>query len=200
MASKEDDITAPQELLEYAPTLPAITLTPLSTTPGIRRSISNSSSNPGLSRTPSPSSPSSSIDTAISSPTSVSCRPSESWSSFYYTWKDSYDASRLMPPPLSYYTRNASSTLSGETTNAGGNNAFDSFQSLRISDMSHYSHPINSPPREEHVLKCDECSRSFRKDIHLERHLRIHSKAKPFTCSGCDKGFSRKDHLKVQPS
>ncbi|GFF44964.1 uncharacterized MFS-type transporter C1271.10c [Aspergillus udagawae] len=42
---------------------------------------------------------------------------------------------------------------------------------------------------------CPWCSRSFTKDEHLARHVRTHTREKPFSCSLCQKTFSRNDSL-----
>ncbi|KAL5615425.1 hypothetical protein BROUX41_005471 [Berkeleyomyces rouxiae] len=47
------------------------------------------------------------------------------------------------------------------------------------------------------TLPCQYCSKLFRRVEHLERHIRVHTKEKPFNClvPGCDKCFGRKDLL-----
>ncbi|PVH69710.1 hypothetical protein DL98DRAFT_438461 [Cadophora sp. DSE1049] len=47
--------------------------------------------------------------------------------------------------------------------------------------------------KEERI--CPICSLSFNKAEHLERHLRSHTKEKPFRCQVCDKVFARQDTL-----
>ncbi|KAL2820489.1 hypothetical protein BDW59DRAFT_174519 [Aspergillus cavernicola] len=42
---------------------------------------------------------------------------------------------------------------------------------------------------------CVHCGRSFRRTEHLERHVRTHTKEKPYTCF-CGAAFSRRDLLK----
>ncbi|RDW72500.1 C2H2-type zinc finger protein [Aspergillus mulundensis] len=42
---------------------------------------------------------------------------------------------------------------------------------------------------------CGHCGRSFRRTEHLERHVRTHTKEKPYTCL-CGAAFSRRDLLK----
>ncbi|KKK15442.1 hypothetical protein ARAM_005354 [Aspergillus rambellii] len=42
---------------------------------------------------------------------------------------------------------------------------------------------------------CIHCGRSFRRTEHLERHIRTHTKEKPYTCF-CGAAFSRRDLLK----
>ncbi|KAL3496440.1 hypothetical protein BJX62DRAFT_194041 [Aspergillus germanicus] len=46
-----------------------------------------------------------------------------------------------------------------------------------------------SSHRRERV--CPWCSRSFTKDEHLARHARTHTREKPFSCTVCQKTFSR---------
>ncbi|KAL4877855.1 fungal-specific transcription factor domain-containing protein [Aspergillus karnatakaensis] len=42
---------------------------------------------------------------------------------------------------------------------------------------------------------CPWCSRSFTKDEHLARHIRTHTREKPFSCTICQTTFSRHDSL-----
>ncbi|KAL0938331.1 uncharacterized protein CTRU02_204941 [Colletotrichum truncatum] len=41
---------------------------------------------------------------------------------------------------------------------------------------------------------CSFCNRGFRKPEHLQRHRRIHTKEKPYSCE-CGSSFARKDML-----
>ncbi|KAH9203736.1 hypothetical protein DL95DRAFT_377499 [Leptodontidium sp. 2 PMI_412] len=41
-------------------------------------------------------------------------------------------------------------------------------------------------------LVCDWCFQSFSKREHLLRHVRSHTREKPFACTTCGKHFSRK--------
>ena len=42
---------------------------------------------------------------------------------------------------------------------------------------------------------CTWCPRSFTKDEHLARHIRTHTRERPFSCEICSKTFSRHDSL-----
>ncbi|KAL1967885.1 hypothetical protein VTN77DRAFT_2302 [Rasamsonia byssochlamydoides] len=44
-------------------------------------------------------------------------------------------------------------------------------------------------------LKCGICQTTFRRPEHLKRHLRSHTKEKPFECARCSRRFSRSDTL-----
>lgn len=52
----------------------------------------------------------------------------------------------------------------------------------------------NSPECEGKVAgkaKCSICQSTFRRPEHLKRHLRSHTKEKPFECARCGRHFSR---------
>ncbi|CAI7642487.1 unnamed protein product [Penicillium bialowiezense] len=57
--------------------------------------------------------------------------------------------------------------------------------------------PSPSPPkaRGARARICVHCGRSFRRTEHLERHIRTHTKEKPFICF-CGAAFTRRDLLK----
>jgi DNA-directed RNA polymerase subunit RPC12/RpoP len=53
---------------------------------------------------------------------------------------------------------------------------------------------LTEDPSKQYV--CDMCSRRFRRQEHLKRHVRsLHTTEKPFTCTDCGKKFSRSDNL-----
>ncbi|KAJ9144672.1 Early growth response protein [Pleurostoma richardsiae] len=53
----------------------------------------------------------------------------------------------------------------------------------------------NSPTTARRALVCSWCSQSFSKQEHLDRHVRTHTREKPFSCHICRKAFSRNDTL-----
>ncbi|RAH61719.1 hypothetical protein BO85DRAFT_501247 [Aspergillus piperis CBS 112811] len=52
-----------------------------------------------------------------------------------------------------------------------------------------------SRPRNRKQRSCPWCSQSFTKEDHLSRHIRTHTKERPFLCSVCGKPFGRHDSL-----
>ncbi|KAI9352342.1 hypothetical protein BD770DRAFT_287749, partial [Pilaira anomala] len=43
---------------------------------------------------------------------------------------------------------------------------------------------------------CHLCLRSFARKHDLQRHVRVHTGAKPYPCLSCNKAFARTDALK----
>ncbi|RNA19841.1 zinc finger protein 384-like [Brachionus plicatilis] len=43
--------------------------------------------------------------------------------------------------------------------------------------------------------KCSHCFKLFRKKVHLNQHIRIHSGEKPYGCDFCEKRFTQLSHL-----
>lgn len=50
---------------------------------------------------------------------------------------------------------------------------------------------LESSVEQEKVFKCPTCDKMFSRKDHLNRHILIHSGAKPFECDICAKSFSR---------
>ena len=52
----------------------------------------------------------------------------------------------------------------------------------------------------ERMFLCEHCSKQFKRkdslETHLETHLRMHAKDKPFSCNLCRKSFSNKRYYK----
>ncbi|KAJ5320635.1 hypothetical protein N7508_000918 [Penicillium antarcticum] len=55
----------------------------------------------------------------------------------------------------------------------------------------------HSPPKKENgYFQCGFCKRHYNRADHLIRHVRSHTREKPYVCDVCDKGFARPDLLK----
>ncbi|KAI0202812.1 hypothetical protein F4808DRAFT_59502 [Astrocystis sublimbata] len=54
------------------------------------------------------------------------------------------------------------------------------------------SKPRRAPKQ---LKRCSECGVCFSKTEHLARHIRSHTKEKPFSCRECGKSYSRQDSL-----
>ncbi|EXK24793.1 hypothetical protein FOMG_18502 [Fusarium oxysporum f. sp. melonis 26406] len=52
-----------------------------------------------------------------------------------------------------------------------------------------------SPPSTQPEFSCETCNLPFQRKEHYQRHLRTHTKEKPFTCSECGQSFGRVDSL-----
>ncbi|KAF5642458.1 zinc finger rst2 [Fusarium tjaetaba] len=52
-----------------------------------------------------------------------------------------------------------------------------------------------SPPSSQPEFSCETCNLPFQRKEHYQRHLRTHTKEKPFTCSECGQSFGRVDSL-----
>ncbi|TIB71320.1 hypothetical protein E3Q24_02398 [Wallemia mellicola] len=50
---------------------------------------------------------------------------------------------------------------------------------------------------EKRAFKCDICDKAFKRDEHLRRHKRSHTKERPYVCEICHKSFTRSDNLAV---
>ncbi|KAJ5595636.1 hypothetical protein N7450_002094 [Penicillium hetheringtonii] len=57
---------------------------------------------------------------------------------------------------------------------------------------------MSSPPnsKEGGYFQCGFCRRHYNRPDHLIRHVRSHTREKPYVCEVCDKGFARPDLLK----
>ncbi|KAF2728093.1 hypothetical protein EJ04DRAFT_546959 [Polyplosphaeria fusca] len=53
-----------------------------------------------------------------------------------------------------------------------------------------------APDQAQRLFQCSTCKRSFTRVDHLTRHVRSHTRHKPYVCQVCTKGFARVDLLK----
>ncbi|XP_078535249.1 uncharacterized protein LOC144822051 isoform X2 [Lissotriton helveticus] len=54
---------------------------------------------------------------------------------------------------------------------------------------------LQGPPQKQPMYKCSQCDQSFSLKGELIRHMRAHSRARPFSCTNCDKSFFEKGSL-----
>merc|ERR1712226_1477255 len=53
-----------------------------------------------------------------------------------------------------------------------------------------------TPREKRHKCDWENCDKAFYRGDELKRHMRVHTKIKPFACTYCDRHFSRSDHLR----
>ncbi|KAH7110259.1 hypothetical protein EDB81DRAFT_373550 [Dactylonectria macrodidyma] len=69
-------------------------------------------------------------------------------------------------------------------------------QRHRASQASAVSRRQEQPNEQTNYFECSQCHQSYNRPEHLVRHIRKHTKARPYTCATCDKSFGRQDLLK----
>ncbi|KAI5459547.1 hypothetical protein BGZ63DRAFT_489379, partial [Mariannaea sp. PMI_226] len=55
--------------------------------------------------------------------------------------------------------------------------------------------PARAKRGAKQLRKCPHCGQCFSKTEHLARHVRSHTKERPFRCDACGKSYSRQDSL-----
>ncbi|KAJ5661442.1 uncharacterized protein N7477_009058 [Penicillium maclennaniae] len=58
------------------------------------------------------------------------------------------------------------------------------------------SSPVKPKDKDGGYFQCGFCKRHYNRADHLIRHVRSHTREKPYVCDVCDKGFARPDLLK----
>ena len=64
---------------------------------------------------------------------------------------------------------------------------------VTVPDVKRSANLVYDPTRPH---PCSHCTKSFKRQDDLNRHMRTHTGEKPFACNECDKRFMRSDHLK----
>ncbi|XP_074470432.1 uncharacterized protein LOC141754898 [Sebastes fasciatus] len=49
----------------------------------------------------------------------------------------------------------------------------------------------------EKLFSCSECGKTFGRNRHLKRHMRVHTAEKPFSCSDCTKSYAQRGDLQI---
>lgn len=70
--------------------------------------------------------------------------------------------------------------------------AFNSLRSLAMHKKKH-----KNKEKQPAIFICDVCKKEFKAKPLLTRHLKLHSKVRPFQCPKCPKKYSRSDQLDV---
>lgn len=86
--------------------------------------------------------------------------------------------------------RKASSSSSSSGGGVGGGTG-----NITVSSRGHSSYSRDKP--KEKNFTCSTCQKSFYRQEHLDRHIKIHSPSeRKFECTICQKKFNRKDNLR----
>lgn len=62
---------------------------------------------------------------------------------------------------------------------------------VRLETASSSAAPVVPRSTNRMKLSCPVCAREFTRAEHLGRHIRSHTKEKPFVCSDCGKQYTR---------
>ncbi|CAO3614411.1 unnamed protein product [Mucor fragilis] len=67
---------------------------------------------------------------------------------------------------------------------------------VQVQPQLQLDHQYQHQQRQVKAFACCACPRSFARKHDLQRHIRVHTGAKPYSCLNCTKAFARTDALK----
>ena len=101
----------------------------------------------------------------------------------------------LLPPMATFNTSKLATSKKSGPSNILGDNKLQNSTAVQTKIETKTDTPID--PKKKHP--CPLCDSRFQRPEHVKRHLKSHSKEKPYECDepDCGKRFNRKDNLKA---